>query len=68
MGEKYIQGTIRYDSRLQLRRLKQAAEKLHWSLNRLLLFGAQQVADRVLNRSDNPTTETTAEQLTVGAD
>lgn len=51
----YIQGTVRYDNKSQLRRLKLAAERVHWSLNRLLLVGAEKLADEFLK-----TTETTA--------
>lgn len=51
MGD-YIQGTIRYDSKQQLKRLKQAAGRVHWSLNRLLLVGAEKLADEFLKTTD----------------
>lgn len=60
----YINGTIRFDSKLQRRRLKEAAEKLHWSLNRFLLVASTRLADEVLN--DNQAAGRLVEQLIDG--
>ena len=58
----YIQGTIRYDSKAQLRRLKLAAERVHWSLNRLLLEATERLAGEILKDSE-PTGKVEVEQL-----
>lgn len=43
-----IKGTIRYDSADQLRRLKAAADLMHWPLYRFLLIAGERMATRVL--------------------
>lgn len=48
----YIQGTVRYDNEAQRRRLKRAAERVHWSLNRLLLEGAEKLAEQFLESTE----------------
>ena len=48
MIKSSIQGTIRWDSRSQLKRYKLAASKMHWSLNRFLLVAGEEMAARLL--------------------
>ena len=48
-----LQGTIRWDSRQQLKRYKLAAAKMHWSLNRFLLVAGEEMANRLLGDSQS---------------
>lgn len=53
-----IQGTIRipirYDGKEQYRRLKLAAKRLRWPLNRFMLVASERLANHVLSAEFDP--------------
>lgn len=58
----YLQGTIRWDNKQQVARFKRAAERVHWSLNRLMLIATEKMVGQILDENQ------TAEELTSTVD